>query len=333
MMKSLFIMSDQLIDRDYTPEVRTEISKQVDVLEPFLTKENYHEHWELIEQADIIFSGIGAPKMDKEFLDRAPNLKAIFYAAGTMKHIFTDDEVWRRGITVTTANVPNGIPVAEFTLAQILMSLKNSWYLSRKVKEEKHFTNGIRYEIPGVYNSTVGIISFSAIGKMVIEHLKNFQVDIALYDPFVTEEKAEEIGVKLCSLDEIFQISDVVSLHAPRLPETIGMITGKHFELMKEQATFINTARGEIVREQEMILALQNRLDLTALLDVTAPEPPQPDSPLYTMENVFLTPHLAGSVGKERQRLGNYMHMELKRYLNGEKLHYQITEADFNRMA
>lgn len=333
MLKAVFIFADKIKDRDYSPSVLEEIGKHVEILEPRLTKDNYMEYWDLIEQADIIFSGIGAPRMDKEFLDHAPNLKAIFYAAGTMKHILTDDEAWSREITITTANVANAIPVAEYTLGQILLSLKNSWYLSRKLREEKTYTNGIDYSIAGVYDSTVGIISLSQIGKLVIEHLKNFQVDIALYDPFVTEEQAKELGVKLCSLEELFEISDVVSLHAPRLPETMGMVTGNHLQSMKKNATFINTARGEIVREEEMIEVLKNRSDLTALLDVTAPEPPESDSPLYTLENVFLTPHIAGSVGKERQRLGIFMLEELKRYLNEEPLKYQITKEAFKHMA
>lgn len=333
MKKAVFIVADKIKDRDFSPAIQEEIGKHVDILYPFLNKQNYTEHWDMIEQADIIFSGIGAPVMDKTFLDKAPHLEAIFYAAGTMKHIFTDEEVWKRDITVTNSNYPNAIPVAEFTLAQILLSLKNSWFLARKVREEKHFTNGIDYSIAGVYNSTVGIISYSTIGKMVVDLLKNFQVDIAMYDPFVTEEQAKEIGVQLCSLDEIFEISDVVSLHAPRLPETLDMITGEHIRSMKTNATFINTARGEIVREQEMIEVLQERSDLTALLDVTAPEPPESDSPLYTMDNVFLTPHIAGSVGKERQRLGEYVLEELKRYLAGEPLRFEVTKELFSNMA
>ena len=333
MKKAVFIVADKIKDRDFSPTTQEEIGKHVDILYPFLTKQNYTEHWDMIEQADIIFSGIGAPVMDKTFLDKAPNLTAIFYAAGTMKHIFTDEEVWKRDITITNSNYPNAIPVAEFTLAQIILSLKNSWFLARKVRKEKYFTNGIDYPIAGVYDSTVGIISYSTIGKMVVDILKNFQVDIALYDPFVSEEQAKEIGVKLCSLDEIFKISDVVSLHAPRLPETIGMITGDHIRSMKENATFINTARGEIVREEEMINVLQERSDLTALLDVTAPEPPKPDSPLYTLDNVLLTPHIAGSVGKERQRLGKSVLEELKRYLAGEPLEFEVTRELFSNMA
>lgn len=333
MQKGIFILSERVWDRDYSPAVQKEIGELVEIIGPTLTKENYMEHWDLIEQVDIIFSGIGAPRMDKAFLDKAPNLKAIFYGAGTMKHILTDEEAWRRNLVITNANLANSIPVAEYTLAQILMSLKNSWYLSRKVRKDKFFKNGIDYAIAGVYDTTVGIISYSQIGRLVIDLLKHFQVDIVLYDPYVTEEKAKEIGVRLCSLEELFAVSDVVSLHAPRLPETMGMITGKHLQSMKANASFINTARGEIVREAEMIEVLQKRTDLTALLDVTAPEPPEPDSPLYTLENVFLTPHIAGSVGKERQRLGLLILEELKRYLNGEPLHHQLSEEEFSHLA
>jgi phosphoglycerate dehydrogenase-like enzyme len=94
---------------------------------------------------------------------------------------------------------------------------------------------------------------------------------------------------------------------------------------MKPGATFINTARGAVVREQEMIAVLQQRPDLFAVLDVTYPEPPEPDSPLYTLPNVVLTPHIAGAMGVECNRMGRYMVEELKRYLRGDSLEWGIT--------
>lgn len=333
MLKGIFIMSDELIDADYPPHLRNEMGKSVELLEPVLTPENYENHWNIIGKADVIFSGMGAIEMNKTFLDRAPNLKAIFYAAGSMKYMLTDDEVWKRHIVVATANEVNAIPVAEFTVAQIILSLNNSWYLSRKVREEKTFTHGNDYPIPGAYDTNVGLISLGAIGRHVVEYLKPYEVNILAYDPFVSEDEAEELGVQLASLEEVFEKADVVSLHAPRLPETLGLITGAHLRSMKEYASFINTARGDIVKEDEMIDVLKERPDLTSLLDVTSPEPPSPDSPLYSLDNVFLTPHIAGSVGKERQRQGIAMFEEFKRFLNDEPLKHQMTQEDFNKMA
>lgn len=148
---------------------------------------------------------------------------------------------------------------------------------------------------------------------------------------FVLEAAA--LNVKKVDLETLFKESEVVSLHTPLLPETTGMITGKHIQSMKPHTTFINTARGAIVKENDMIAVLKERTDLTAVLDVTHPEPPEKDFPLYEMENIILTPHIAGSLGSEVGRMGEYMLQELKQYLAAEPLKYQITKEKYQLMA
>ncbi len=111
------------------------------------------------------------------------------------------------------------------------------------------------------------------------------------------------------------------------------MIRGAHFEAMKRGATFINTARGKVVAEAELIAVLRRRPDLFALLDVTQQEEPPPHSPLYALDNVLLTPHIAGSLGRECHRMGRLMAEELDRYLAGEPLRYAIDEERFKRLA
>lgn len=325
-------MDENFFEKVYTPTVQKEISQYIDIIGEPLTKENYQEYPDVLKEAEVIFSGWGAPVFDESLLDRTPHLEAIFYAAGTMKKLLTD-EVWKRGIKVTTANKANAIPVAEFTLSEILFSLKNGWKLSKQLKEEKSYRNGIFHPVIGSYQSTVGIISLSQIGRKVIELLQHFDLKILAYDPFATEDEASRLNVKLCSLEDIFKKSDVVSLHTPLLPNTKGMITGEHFQSMKENATFINTARGAIVREDELIEVLQERPDLMALLDVTYPEPPVEDSPLYTLPNVVLTPHIAGSSGNEIARLGAFMLEEAERYTTGKSLQYEISEQSYRNMA
>jgi len=156
---------------------------------------------------------------------------------------------------------------------------------------------------------------------------------VIAYDPFVSAEDAAALGVTLCGLDEIFQRADVVSLHTPWLPETVGMITGAHLAAMQPGATFINTARGAVVREQEMIEVLQQRPDLLAVLDVTHPEPPVTGSPFYTLPNVILTPHIAGSMDNECRRMGRIVVEELQRYLKGEPLRWSISRQQAAIMA
>jgi phosphoglycerate dehydrogenase-like enzyme len=114
-------------------------------------------------------------------------------------------------------------------------------------------------------------------------------------------------------------------VHTPDLPETEGMITGALIDSMRPGSTFINTARGQVVREDEMLRVLTKRTDLQAVLDVTTVEPPKEGSPFYTLENIFLTPHIAGSVGRECRRMGRYMVEELERYTNGQPMKWLIS--------
>lgn len=205
--------------------------------------------------------------------------------------------------------------------------------MMHKIKEIRTYPPIPHPNIRGAFGSKVGLISLSTVGRRVNELLKHFDLKVLAYDPFVSEAEAKELNVKLCSLEEIFENADVVSLHSPLLEETKGMITGEHIATMKEHAAFINTARGAIVKESEMLEVLKQRPDLTAFLDVTYPEPPNPDSDLYTLPNVALTPHIAGSEGKETGRMGTFMLEEFRRYLKGEKLNWEVTEEAYNFMA
>lgn len=171
------------------------------------------------------------------------------------------------------------------------------------------------------------------IAKKVCELLKPFDVEVLVSSSYGSPEQEKQFGVRFASMEEIFETCDCVSLHTPLLDSTRGLITAEHFRLMKQGASFINTARGAVVRENEMIDVLNERPDLTAVLDVTDPEPPNPDSPLLTMPNVVLTPHLAGSFHHECRRMGQYMIDELSRFLNDKPLHWEITREKAGSLA
>jgi phosphoglycerate dehydrogenase-like enzyme len=243
---------------------------------------------DLLAQADVIFSGWGAPRMDVSFLAAAPRLKAVFYGAGSIRY-FTSDEFWARNIAVSSAYAMNAVPVAEYTLATILLSLKNFWFHSGEIKRLGRLTE--RIPCAGAYGSKIGIISLGMIGRLVRERLRAFDLEVLAYDPFLSADEADRLGVELVSLDDIFRQCDVVSLHTPLLKETEGLIQGRHFELMKPRATFINTARGALIQEAEMCEVLERRADLTAVLDVVWPETPAPNSPLFTLRRCSGTIH------------------------------------------
>lgn len=285
----------------------------------------------LLAACEIVFSTWGLPVLDAALLDRMPNLKAIFYAAGSVRAAVTPD-FWERDIRITSAFMANAQPVAEFTLAQIILALKQTWQQAMFIRTNLKFERSPR--IAGAYyGSTVGIISLGAIGRLVCKLLKHLEVDVLAYDPYVDDKVFAEMGVQKAGLMQIFEQCDVVSLHTPWLPSTEGMIQEKHFRAMKEGASFINTSRGAVVDEPAMIRVLQERPDIFAMLDVTHPEPPKDDSPLFTLQNVMLTPHIAGSMGRECHRMARLAIEECKRYLNGEPALYPVTAENIKRMA
>jgi phosphoglycerate dehydrogenase-like enzyme len=320
-LKALYLLNESAFDQIYGPDERRDIEELVDLVAPPQSAWTIAEHPELLADVEVILSGWDMPTMDEAFLAAAPNLKAVFYGAGSIKKIVTD-AFWARGIPITSAYAANAVPVIEYTLAQILLSLKRTWYYMFAIREQKQYVP--RLPMPGAYGSTVGLISLGMIGSGVACKLQQFDVRVIAYDPFITLDRAAALGVELCSLEDIFRRADVVSLHAPWLDETVGMIHGAHFASMKPDATFINTARGAIVREDEMIRVLQDRPDLWAILDVTYPEPPAPGSPLYSLPNVVLTPHIAGSLDNECRRMGRLAVEELRKFVNGEALQWEI---------
>jgi len=330
MHNAIYILNTDAYDKIYGLPERAAIDELVSLVAPQQTAESIAAHPELLVDIDVIFSGWGMARLDEDFLAAAPNLKAVFYSAGSIRG-FATDAVWDRGIIICRAWAANAVPVSEYTLAQILFSLKRGWHHALVIKREQRWPK--QATVPGAYDSTVGIISLGMIGRLVVERLRPFDAKVIAHDPFVSEETAADLGVELCGLEDVFKRADVVSLHTPKLPETLGMIAGAHLASMKEGATFINTARGAVVRETEMIEVLKARSDLYAILDVTDPEPPVEDSPLYTLPNVILTPHIAGSMDTECRRMARYMIDDYKRYLAGEPLLWQISREKAKTLA
>lgn len=322
-LKGIYILDSSSLPRIYGPDEQRDIAALVDLVAAPQTNQSVASNPQVLADVDVVFSGWGGPRVDEVFLAAAPRIKAIFYGAGAVGGIVTP-AMWQRGIRITSAYAANAIPVAEYTLATILFSLKRGWWFARQTRQLKAYPP--QKDIVGAYGATVGLVSMGMIARTLLKLLKPFSLRVVVYDPFMTPAQAAELGVELLSLEELFRQSDVVSVHTPWLAETVGMITGALLDSMKPQATFINTSRGAVVRENEMTDVLARRSDLQAIIDVTYPaEPPKPDSPLYTLPNVVLTPHIAGSLGKECQRMGRYMVEELQRYLAGKPLQWEIT--------
>jgi phosphoglycerate dehydrogenase-like enzyme len=318
MLRALYIMNPAEWTRIYSPDVQADLARTVHVLAPVMSPQQALARPELLGKMDILLTGWGGPVLSEKFLELAPSLQAVFYGAGAVGHLLTKASTDRQ-LVVTTANAQNAIPVAEFSLAHILLGLKRAWLQAFETKRRRAFLQP-QLPVAGSYRSTVGLISLSTIGRLTRQRLEPVDVRVIAYDPTVDEQEALSLDVELHSLEDLFAISDVVSLHAPLLPETAGMITGALLASMKHGATFINTARGSIVREKEMIDVLRARPDLTAVLDVTDPEPPMPTCELFDLPNAIVTPHIAGSLDRECERMGRWMAAEVQRYAMGKPL-------------
>jgi phosphoglycerate dehydrogenase-like enzyme len=222
--------------------------------------------------------------------------------------------------------------VAEFTLAQVLYALKHGWRYVLGARAGASSLPRATNE-PGANGSVVGLISLGATGRATARLLARHDLVLQAYDPFVDPSVASSLGVRLVSLEELFATSDVVSLHAPVVDETRKIVDTSLLSAMKSDATLINTARGALIDEDALIATLQDRPDLFAVLDVTDPEPPVPGSPLFSLPNVVVTPHLAGTLNTERRRQGRLMAEELARYVAGEPLQHEIFESGQARSA
>jgi phosphoglycerate dehydrogenase-like enzyme len=285
----------------------------------------------LLEEAEVLLTGWGCPRIDAALLARAPRLRAVVHAAGTVKgHV--DPSCYAR-LRVSSAAAANAIPVAEFTVAAILLAGKRAFRLQRLYREVKGLRMW-RNEVPpiGNYRKRVGIVGASRIGRLVLERLRGFDLELLVHDPYLRPEEARALGAEPVELDELLRRADVVSLHAPSLPETRGLLDRRRLALLRDGAVLVNTARGALVDgralEDELVAG---RID--AVIDTTEPEVLPPGSPLYELPNVFLTPHIAGAMGTETRRLAALALDELERIARGEPLAHEVRLEDLPRIA
>ncbi|MEV0615450.1 hydroxyacid dehydrogenase [Nonomuraea sp. NPDC050404] len=276
-----------------------------------------------LAEAEVLYTSWWCPPITAEVLAAAPRLRAIVHAAGSVKHHVTE-ACWQRGLLVSSAAAANAEPVAEYTLAAILFAGKRVLESARLYRERRGRIDldGL-YAGYGNYRRAVGIIGASRIGRRVIELLRPFELEVLVSDPYLTED----LGVRQVGLDELFERSDVVSVHAPALPETHHLVNAARLAAMRDGATLINTARGALVDEDALIAEVSSGR-LHAVIDVTEPDPPLPDSPLYDLPGVLLTPHIAGSLGGELARIADLAVDEVARYAKGLPFAHGVTVED-----
>ncbi len=299
-----------------------------------ITKKELDTYRAELAAADYVFSTWGMPVFTREEIrEYLPNVKAVFYGAGSVQ--FFARPFLEENIAVFSAWAANGVPVAEYTFAEIILAAKGFYQRLHRQADGANWANrSVGADFPGNYEIKVGIIGAGMIGKMVIERLHTLDfTDILVFDPFLSDENAEKLGVTKTDLPTLFAESDVISNHLANNAQTVGMLNRDCFDRMKAHATFINTGRGAQVVEADMIRALLDVPTRAAVLDVTFPEPPEADSPLYTVPNVFLTPHIAGSLGNEVHRMAEYMYEEYRAFDAGRPTKYGVTLEMLETMA
>ncbi|MFB4277120.1 hydroxyacid dehydrogenase [Nonomuraea sp. MTCD27] len=311
--KTLLAMGPEIASRLVTGPVRERLVAVADV-DPGLVAADFADPAVAgaLAEAEVLYTSWYCPPVTEEVLARAPRLRAIVHAAGSVKHHVTE-ACWRRGLLVSSAAAANAEPVAEYTLAAILFTNKRVPDIARLYRERRAplDLDGL---FPGFgnYRRTVGVIGASKIGRRVIELLRPFELDVLVADPYLTED----LGVPHVELDELFERCEVISVHAPALPETRHLVNAARLARMRDGATLINTARGALVDQDALIAELASGR-LYAVLDVTEPDLLPPGSPLYDLPNVLLTPHIAGSLGGELARIADLAVDELARYAAG----------------
>jgi phosphoglycerate dehydrogenase-like enzyme len=329
---AVLAMRHGIIDVAFTTEQRRRLADHVDLIvdQPI-------ESWagtpaERLADVEVVVGHWGCPALTADALATLPRLGLFAYAAGSVKEGGTvTPAVFQRGITVTTAAAANAIPVAEYTLAVVLLANKGA-FVARDHLRDPSVASPCKPAVVGNVGKRVGIVGASRVGRRLIELLRPFDLETVVCDPYLTDADAHAIGVTALTLDELLATSDVVSLHAPLVPSTYGLIGKEQLATLKDGAVLINTARGRLIDTTALEAELATGR-ISAVLDVTWPEPLDPASALLQMPNAFITPHVAGSMGTELGRLTDAAIEEVARYVRGEPPAHPVLADEFDRLA
>ena len=333
-MRSILLSKNQdAAFRVYSEKLLKTLKNIASLDDGIYDKEKIMKNLSGFSDVQYIFSTWGMESFSEEEIKSIfPSLKAIFYSAGTVQGFARP--FLNCGVKVFSAWAANAVPVAEYSVSLIILANKGFFACSELKshgEEKKSFEVSKNYF--GNYNANVGLIGVGMIGKLVAKMLKNYNLNVFAYDPFLPPEVAEDLGITMCSLEEIFEKCHVISNHLANNEQTKHMLNYHLFSKMLPYSTFINTGRGAQVNEDDLVRILTERPDITAILDVTDPEPPLAGHEFYKLKNCFLTPHIAGSSGKEVERMAEYMIEEFRKFIKGEPTMYEVSLKMLDTMA
>ena len=285
---------------------------------------------EFVKGSTVIVTSWDSPRIDEKILDLCPDLKAVIHAAGSIKPVISDAFIERK-IRITNSAVAIGEGVAETALGFAISACKGFYTLNEDTKNGLWQEN-IKTKVKDFYDIKVGVISGGAVGRHMVKLLKNFHVDILMYDPVLSVEAIQAIGAEKVSLETLMSECDVVSVHAPSIPATDNMLNASNLCLLQDGAVLINTSRGSVINEQDLIAELEKGR-FFACIDVTQTEPPAKDNKLRSLPNVVLTPHIAGTATNGLRRVALHVCEEIERLLGGEKMRTEVNLADLAKLA
>lgn len=274
-----------------------------------------------LQDANILVTEVD--QVRKYIFPKVPGLRVISCCRGTPVNIDIDAAT-EHGVPVLSTPGRNADAVADLTVLFMLALLRHLMPVASILREEgdgmeklaRVFT---QYSGRELWEKTVGLVGLGAVGRSVAARLLPFGARVVAHDPYVHQGQASELGVTMLDLDGLLQQSDIVSLHAAVTDETTGMIGQREFKLMKEGAYFINVARPALADEEALYHTLCGGRLAGAALDVFKNEPPSPDHPLLTLDNVIATPHIGGSTTEVVTHQSRIAVADLVRLFEGQR--------------
>lgn len=331
------VILDVMPERTYRRMMTAELERELESLGDIIVCRDASERSEeevgaLWERADAVLSGWGVRSPTPAMLDRAVNLKVISHTAGSIKMF--PRYALEKGVIITSAQAKMARTVAEFCLMNALILLRRLLTFVDAAPERKAFFSptGSNPFNETLYGKTVGLVGFGHIGRHFRELLAPFGCRVLVYDPYLSADVAAKHDITLTDLPTLLQSSKIVSLHAPDIPSTRGLIGARELAMLPDGTVFLNSSRGRVVDTGALTSELQTGRFFAAI-DVTDPEPLPPDHPLRSLPNVLFTPHVAGPTEDELPNLTRTALTDLARVLRGEPPLFSISLATYDLMS
>jgi phosphoglycerate dehydrogenase-like enzyme len=280
---------------------------------------------------EAIIASWGLAKLTSEVLAQADQLRLVAYAAGSVKG-FVTDAVFERGIAVSHAASRIADSVAEYALLMAMTGLRRPHELDRRMKAGEEWPKTRDMPVYEIAGARIGLLGMGYVGRRAAGLFKAVGAQVFVYDPYFPEARAQALGLHKVGLDELLSTCKVISVHLPVTEETHRMLGARELALIQDGAVFVNTARSWAV-DQEALAAELAQGRFWAALDVFDTEPLPLDHPFRGMDNVLLSPHVAGLTLDSQGSLMAEMIDEAERFFVGQPLQHQVTRDMLATMA